>query len=223
MTFGPHGFFGYSLSLSRSLDINQQQLMWWSTWEATPAPSRNAPLEDVRTQLLTHYSSWETPYDTPDNAVFPTIISLACGSESTTLAATDRNVLVLPRFTTPRLPGWSSSSGRIIIIGDAAHAMPPDAGQGVSCAVEDAVVVALLLKHHLSQHPVEGAELGRVLQRTAKAYEDLRMGRLATILNAAKRVGNTKRELKRWQEILRDFFMGILCECHYALPYRSSF
>jgi hypothetical protein len=210
MTFGRHGFFGYSLVSPRSTDIDKQQLMWWSTWEASPAPNRNASLDDIRNQLLAHHGSWKSPYDTADHPVFPTIISLSCGPPSpTALSAVERDVLVLPRYMTPRLPRWSSTSGKIVLMGDAAHAMPPDAGQGVSCAVEDAVVIALLLKHYLSQ---QTADLGDVLKRTTEAYEKMRMGRLAHILNAGKKAGDSKRELTKWQEVIRDFFISILCQ-----------
>jgi FAD binding domain len=220
MTFGRHGFFGYSLVSPRSTDLDKQQFMWWSTWEANPAPNRNASLDDIRNQLLAHHGSWKSPYDTTDHPVFRTIISLSCGPPSIALSAVERDVLVLPRYMTPRLPRWSSISGKIILMGDAAHAMPPFAGQGVSCAVEDAVVIALLLKHYLSQ---QTANLGDVLKRTTKAYENMRMGRLAHILNDAKKVGNTKRELTKWQEVIRDFIMSIRCQCFMLNPFFVCF
>lgn len=45
----------------------------------------------------------------------------------------------------PDLPAWSSKSGRIILLGDAAHCFPPYAGQGSCMAIEDAAVLAELL------------------------------------------------------------------------------
>ncbi|WIE83707.1 NAD(P)/FAD-dependent oxidoreductase [Curtobacterium sp. MCPF17_021] len=44
--------------------------------------------------------------------------------------------------TTPRPVLWGQ--GRIVLIGDAAHAIPPTAGQGASLALEDAVVLGSL-------------------------------------------------------------------------------
>ncbi|KAH0832544.1 FAD binding domain protein [Fonsecaea pedrosoi] len=42
----------------------------------------------------------------------------------------------------PAIPKWTSEGGRTILIGDAAHANLPTAGQGASQALEDAVTVA---------------------------------------------------------------------------------
>ncbi len=38
--------------------------------------------------------------------------------------------------------GWSSSSGRLVLMGDAAHATTPNLGQGGAQAIEDALVLA---------------------------------------------------------------------------------
>ncbi|KAJ9216137.1 hypothetical protein DTO166G4_2381 [Paecilomyces variotii] len=45
----------------------------------------------------------------------------------------------------PKMERWSSPTGRVIITGDAAHAMPPSSGQGVNQAFEDGYTLALLL------------------------------------------------------------------------------
>lgn len=45
----------------------------------------------------------------------------------------------------PPIPQWSRKNGRILLIGDAAHANLPTAAQGASQAVEDAVTIAYSL------------------------------------------------------------------------------
>jgi 2-polyprenyl-6-methoxyphenol hydroxylase-like FAD-dependent oxidoreductase len=45
-----------------------------------------------------------------------------------------------PFFSVPHLSSWTSSHKRVILIGDAAQAIPPTGGQGAAIAFEDAVV-----------------------------------------------------------------------------------
>lgn len=58
---------------------------------------------------------------------------------------------IWPFYLVPKLPSWTSSShsNRVIILGDAAHAIPPTAGQGASQAFEDAFSLALLLSNQV--------------------------------------------------------------------------
>lgn len=48
------------------------------------------------------------------------------------------------RYETTRLSSWSA--GRVAIIGDAAHAMPPTLGQGAGCAMMNALGLAVALE-----------------------------------------------------------------------------
>ncbi|KAK1763648.1 FAD-dependent urate hydroxylase [Phialemonium atrogriseum] len=50
-----------------------------------------------------------------------------------------------PFFVVPKLERWVSETRRVIILGDAAHAIPPSAGQGINQAFEDVYMLALLL------------------------------------------------------------------------------
>lgn len=52
---------------------------------------------------------------------------------------------IWPYYVVPQLDTWSSAKQRVIIVGDAAHAIPPTAGQGASQAFEDVFSLALLL------------------------------------------------------------------------------
>lgn len=211
MTFGAQGFFGYSIA-SPNLDDEAATLMWWSTYEAADPPRPDAPLTEIHTQLIARHAAWKSPYDSPNTTVFKSIITLACQPEFSTSTGTaaENNILILPRYVLDPLPRWSSLSGtgRIILLGDAAHAMPPDAGQGVSCAAEDGVALALLLKHYYSTKRFHVKE---ALEQTATGYEEVRMGRVSKILEMAKRRGDNKK-MKSWsQELLRDWMISLLC------------
>ncbi|EEY18966.1 kynurenine 3-monooxygenase [Verticillium alfalfae VaMs.102] len=50
-----------------------------------------------------------------------------------------------PFYIIPKLESWASSQGRVVILGDAAHAIPPTAGQGVNQAFEDVYVFAKIV------------------------------------------------------------------------------
>jgi 2-polyprenyl-6-methoxyphenol hydroxylase-like FAD-dependent oxidoreductase len=51
-----------------------------------------------------------------------------------------------PFHTLPKLPAWASARGRVVVLGDAAHAIPPTARHGPNQAFEDGYGLALLLR-----------------------------------------------------------------------------
>ena len=76
------------------------------------------------------------------------------------------------------LPRWSS--GRLTLLGDAAHPMLPHLGQGVNQALEDAVALATLLGASTSSAGVP---------RALAAYEGLRRDRTARVQMGSRRQG----------------------------------
>ena len=67
--------------------------------------------------------------------------------------------------------------GRVTLLGDAAHPMTPNLGQGACQAIEDAVVLARCFR--------EGGATAGALRR----YERLRAGRTAMVVRRSRRVG----------------------------------
>lgn len=81
-------------------------------------------------------------------------------------------------YEMPMLPSWHR--GRIVLLGDAAHAAPPHAGQGASLALEDALALARCLRDATAP------------QAAFVAFEALRRRRVARVLAQARHNGSPK-------------------------------
>jgi 2-polyprenyl-6-methoxyphenol hydroxylase-like FAD-dependent oxidoreductase len=122
MVFGRRSFFGYLPAPSGQC--------WWF---ANP-PSPREPAADEVARL-------------PDAEWRSRLAALHDGDRSPALdlvAATAGPLRGWTTYDLPSLPRWHR--GRTVLIGDAAHATSPAAGQGASLAVEDAVVLARCLR-----------------------------------------------------------------------------
>lgn len=78
-----------------------------------------------------------------------------------------------PFFVVPKLERWVSETRRVVILGDAAHAIPPSAGQGINQAFEDVFMLALILGQQERIKDINGA-LG--------FWQEYRQGRVDRIL-----------------------------------------
>lgn len=91
-----------------------------------------------------------------------------------------------PVFSLPLGGKWSR--GRCLIIGDAAHAMQPHAGQGVSMALEDVAMLCKILKSGKYS-----------LEDTFKVYGEKRRPRVEEMYKIAERNGNVRKKTGPWQ------------------------
>jgi 2-polyprenyl-6-methoxyphenol hydroxylase-like FAD-dependent oxidoreductase len=82
-------------------------------------------------------------------------------------------------FYTLKMDRWHSSTGRVVIIGDAAHAIPPSAGQGANQAFESSYSLAMLLANLNSKVSLLDA---------LKAWEGYRMERMDNVIKLTNRV-----------------------------------
>jgi salicylate hydroxylase len=111
--------------------------------------------------------TWTTAGD-PD--VLRKTFSAACEPVQEVLAAIDGGVFLTPIHYRPPLASWGD--GRMTLIGDAAHAFVPNAAQGVSMALEDAVMLGAMAKRFSS----DGVE------RVFREYEARRIPRTTKAL-----------------------------------------
>ncbi|HJQ46359.1 MAG TPA: NAD(P)/FAD-dependent oxidoreductase [Amycolatopsis sp.] len=94
----------------------------------------------------------------------------------------------------PTIPQWSK--GRLVLVGDAAHATSPSSGQGVSQAVESAVQLARCLRDV------------PVAEDAFAAYEGLRRARVERVIAAGART-NSNKAAGPIARVLRDAIMPV--------------
>lgn len=97
-----------------------------------------------------------------------------------------KQLRVWPAYTMPLLEHWTSAKtgagpkGRVVIIGDAAHALPPSSGQGVNQAFEDIYTFAAVLGS------LGGSPSSEHLQRALRGWQQLRQERIDGVLRLNK-------------------------------------
>ena len=109
-------------------------------------------------RALTSDKTWCIDFLRKGNNDFPSIVGRATSTISS------EKVNLWPFYLLPKLDTWSSGQSRVIILGDAAHAIPPTAGQGVNQAIEDIYTFAGVLGK-LNETTISPQVLGTVLKR----------------------------------------------------------
>lgn len=75
------------------------------------------------------------------------------------------------------MDNWALPGGKIVLLGDAAHACLPSASQGAAMAIEDGGAIAEILSRIESKSQINAA---------MKAYQELRMPRTAHIRESGR-------------------------------------
>ena len=174
-TFGQSGFFGYGFCSPES----NHGAMWWSTQPSNgigAATFRTMDQQALKQHLKNFHAGWHDP--------IPRIIDAA------------DNIGVTDTLDVSSLPIWSR--GRTVLIGDAAHATSPHAGQGASLALEDALRLTSLLQQ------------GQELRSTFESFEAERRSRAERIVALARLNGNSKREFTALSAWIRDRMLKVL-------------
>lgn len=93
----------------------------------------------------------------------------------------------------------------MILIGDAAHAIPPSGGQGAASAFEDAETLAYVLaKLNLPGRTHSG------LRESLQRWERHRMQRISRILDYTVRAGNIRKRSSGVMKILKEWTIWAL-------------
>ena len=155
MIFGARAFFGYVAAPAG-------EVWWFANLPRRPEPLRG-----------------ELESTSPD-AWRAALLETFSGDAGPAVPLIEATSTLLPPsaiHTLPHLHRWSR--GRLVVVGDAAHAPSPTSGQGASLAIEDGVVLAKCLRD------LPAAE---ALAR----FEALRRPRVERIVKAAARINNSK-------------------------------
>lgn len=138
---------------------------WWCHVHAPDADERAAlltmPFSALRERMVERYRAWSAP----------AVEFIASTQEWARTAIHD----------VPRLPTWRR--GRVLLLGDAAHAMSPAGGQGASLALEDAMVFGRL-----------AADPAVTIEDAMSRFESLRRRRAEKMV--AQGYENDRRSLK---------------------------
>lgn len=175
--FGKKAFFGY-------LVREDGEIYWFANLahpEATSAELAAVPPVEWQRRLLDLFAD-----DLP-------LINRIIGHSTGAIGAH-------PIHDIPTSPVWSR--GPVVLIGDAAHATSPSAGQGASIACEDAVVLAKCLRD-LPDHAGGYA-----------AYERIRRERTEKVVAYARKRGSNK-TAGPVARVFRDLMMPVVLK-HFA-------
>ena len=177
MTFGTKGFFGYQV-------LSSGEIFWFQNSVQATEPDRKK-LEAIandqyRQKLLDMHRHDHKPI-------------------AKIIRSTESRIGRWPSYDMPSLPTWHE--GPVCLVGDAAHATLPSAGQGASMALEDAIMLAKCLRD------LPDAE------RAFAAFEALRKDRVEELVKAARRNGSRKSPTNALTRGIRDlvlpFFLKI--------------
>ena len=132
------------------------QVYWFAT---ANVPAGQSSPDGERAELLRRFRGWHDPI------------------EALVTATPDRAILRNDMYDRPPISRWGR--GRVTLLGDAAHPMTPNLGQGGCQAIEDAVVLAAILK----DVPPSG------MAEALRQYESRRVKRTSMLVNTSRRVG----------------------------------
>jgi 2-polyprenyl-6-methoxyphenol hydroxylase-like FAD-dependent oxidoreductase len=115
-----------------------------------------------------------------------------------------KNISVWPFYIVPQLKNWHSDGCRVVILGDAAHAIPPSAGQGVNQAFEDTYALALLLGKMNMQSK------SKTMRDALVFWQEYRQGRVEKVVALTKQVDLRRVPETRGEQTLEPFESGWL-------------
>ena len=170
-TWGKKGQFG-------AVPMTNNRIYWFASFKAK---AKDESLKYIRiADLQKHFKKYHDP--------IPQILAL---SKAENLLLNDAEELP---------PIQNFAFNRVLLMGDAAHAMTPNLGQGACQAIEDAVVLARLLKKEITP------------EQAFIQFEKERMPRVREATRISRNAGKTAHFDNFFSIALRNFFMGLMAK-----------
>lgn len=118
-------------------------------------------------------------------------------------------------------------TGKVVLLGDAAHPPVPYIGQGAMMAIEDAGILLMLLKHYCGQlaldsEPKEPKFMDENFDKAVAMYQLMRLPRTTEMLKRSQQLGDL--QLARasapslLQKFKNEFFIKLNVFRHGTLP-----
>lgn len=173
MVFGKRAFFGY-------LTRQDGEVYWFGNLDYRGSPTR----QDL--QRIPQAEWHRTIRELYADDIAP-LSGIVHGMEG--------EIGVYPIYDLPSLPEWHKKS--VGLIGDALHATSPNAGQGASLALEDAIVLAKCLRDLPDQ------------EQAFALFQKQRRDRVEQIVRYSRSIGRRKHATNPVQVFFRDLMMPL--------------
>ena len=159
-------------------------------WFATASVPAGTATADERAEVLRRFGAWHDP--------IPALIAATRGED-------------VLRHDINDLAGRLGSfvHGRVVLVGDAAHAMTPDLGQGGCQAIEDAVTLISLLSAE-STGAMTGTTSGATVDGALALYDQQRRRRTQPLAALARMVGRVGQLHSRVGAVLRNGVLALM-------------
>lgn len=171
--FGKRAFFGYHIS-------SCGELYWFVNFSQKEAPVRGE-LDMIMSE------EWQERMLDLFREDMPLISEM--------IRATQSTIIGYPIYDIVTQPLWQK--GPVVLVGDAIHAVSPQAGQGASLAIEDAIVLAKCLRDRVD------------LPQAFATYERLRRARVERMVQYGRSLSRQKVLTNPIQVEFRDRLMPI--------------
>lgn len=189
---GSTGVFGYT-GLTQS---DKNKLLYWSIWHTDlPEHGKKPDLDVLQREMYERHHDWTDSmiakcleHSKPDN--------------------------IYPVFVMPELPHWGRDG--CVLVGDAAHALPPRTGQGSSQAFEDAQTLSLMLAGFLKRHP---RDLNKAISRSVSGLYKVRHARVYHMRAKAMAWKDPEMPMPWWKTLLLYTFLVVYVKIQYLMSF----